>query len=369
MVQYYVTRGSRVKTLFVTCIFFCMATISMAAEQSAIVYDRAVLTEDVTWRGSILVRGFVVVAPHATLRIDPGTVIRFAATSTQQLPNLVVQGRLNAVGTPDRPIVLTTDLSRPSRGSWSGIVLLSTAKRNLLERCRIEYAETGIDVRFSTVTLKSVSIVQAQTGLLSHDGVVQMNGGGVSDSGTGVEIYNSEFDGVDPVVSSCRRGYLFSKSAVALAAPKSMNNQQTGLEAEECRVKISGGDFSGNSLGVRISGGEGQIVTSRFLKNRQTALHLLGSRIKIQRCQFADNLQNALRVEDGMSLILNNSFSSNGGFNLYNAGREVVSARQNWWGGANQSLIRGKIHDQFQDKNSGAVQVYPWLRDMPQLLQ
>lgn len=264
--------------------------------------------------------------------------------------------------------MLTSDRSRPARGSWGGIVLLSTEKRNLLERCRIEYAETGIDVRFSTVTLKAVSIVQNQTAMLSHDGVVQMVGGTVSDSETGIEIYNSEFDGRDTTVSSCQRGCLMSKSAVVLASSKIINNQQTGLETDECRIKVTGGEFSGNALGARIKGGEGQIVMSRFLRNRQTALHLLGSRIKIQRCQFAENSQDALRTEDGRALILNNAFSSNGGFNLYNAGREVVSARQNWWGGADSLLISQKIHGALQDKNSGAVHIFPWLNEKPQLM-
>lgn len=356
------------KTLFAAWIFFCMTTISLAAEQATVVYDGAVLTEDVTWSGSILVRGFVVVAPQATLRIDPGTVVRFAATAAQHLPNLVVQGRLQAVGTLERPIVLTSDRSIPARGSWGGIVLLSTEKRNLLELCRIEYAETGIDVRFSTVTLKAVSILQAQTALLSHDGVVQMVGGTVSDSETGIEIYNSEFDSRDTTISSCQRGCLLSESAVVLASTKIMNNQQTGLETDECRIKITGGEFSGNALGARIKGGEGQIVMSRFQRNRQTALHLLGSRIKIQRCLFAENSQDALRTEDGRALLLNNAFSSNGGFNLYNAGSEVVAARQNWWEGTDSLLISQKIYGALQDKNSGAVHIFPWLNEKPQLM-
>lgn len=356
------------KTLFVSCVFICMTTISLAAEQASVVYDGAVLTEDVTWRGSILVKGFVVVAPQATLRIDPGTVVHFAATAAQQLPNLVVQGRLHAVGTFDQPIVLTSDRSIPVRGSWGGIVLLSTEKRNLLERCRIEYAETGIDVRFSTVTLKSVSIVQAQTALLSHDGVVLMTGSTVSDSETGIEIYNSEFDGRDTTVASCLRGCVLNKSAIVLASLKIMNNQQTGLETDECRVKITGGEFSGNALGALIKGGEGQIVMSSFLRNRQTALHLIGSNIKIQRCLFAENSQDALRTEDGRALLLNNAFSSNGSFNLYNAGSEVVSALQNWWGTTDQLLIGQKIYDVLRDKNTGAVHVYPWLNEKPQLM-
>ena len=356
------------KTLFAACIFFCMVTISPAAEQATAVYDGAVLTEDVSWRGSILVKGSVVVAPQATLRIEPGTVVRFAATASQQLPNLVIQGRFHAAGTTERPIVLTSDQSNPARGSWGGIVFLATEKRNLLEQCRIEYAETGIAVKFSTVTLKGVSIVQAQTALLSQDGVVQMAGGTVSDSETGIEIYNSEFDGRDTTVGSCQRGFVLSKSAVGLAALKIINNQQTGLEADECRIKITGGEFSGNALGARISGSEGQIVMSRFLRNTQTALHLLGSRIKVQRCLFADNSQDALRTEDGRALLLNNAFNSNGGFNLFNAGREVVDARQNWWGSTDQSLVRQKIHDVLRDENTGAVNLFPWLDEKPQLM-
>ena len=356
------------KTLFAACIFLCMTTISMAAEPATAVYDGKVLTEDVTWRGSILVRGFVVVAPQATLRIEPGTVVRFAASAAQQLPNLVVQGRLHAAGTPERPIVLTSDRPGPVRGSWGGIVLLSTEKRNLLERCRIEYAETGIDVRFSTIALKGVSIVQAQTALLSHDGVVQMTGSTVSDSETGIEIYNSEFEGRDTTVDSCQRGYVLYKSAVVLASSKITNNRQTGFEADECRIKITGGEFSGNVLGARIEGGEGQIVMSLFLRNRQTALHLSGSRIKIQRCLFAENIADALRTEDSQALLLNNAFSSNGGFNLYNAGREVVAARQNWWGTTAQPLIGQKIYDASRDKNTGAVQVFPWLNEKPLLM-
>lgn len=355
------------KALFAVLIFFMLTTILPAAEQATSVYDEMVLTEDVTWSGSILVRGFVVVAPQATLRIDPGTVVRFSASATQQQPNLVVQGRLHAAGTPEKPVILMSALPQPERGSWGGIVFLSTEKRNLLEQCRIEYAATGIDLLFSTVTLKNVSIMQTNTALLSHDGIVQMTGGTVSGSSTGIEMHDSEFAGRGMTVDSCQRGFLLDKSSVVLLEPTVVNNRQSGAEASECRIKISGGEFSGNVVGARINGGEGQIVMTRFLRNSQTALHLLGSRLKIHRCLFADNLKDALRTEDGRALLLNNAFVSNVGFNLYNAGSEAVSARQNWWGTVEQSLIRQKTYDASRDKNSGVVEVLPWLNEKPAL--
>lgn len=356
------------KIIFAMSLFLLMATISLAAEQPAAVYDGTVINEDMTWRGSVLVRGSVVVAPQATLRIDPGTIVRFTASATQQLPNLVVQGRIHAAGTSERPIKFTSDSSRPLCGSWGGIVFLSTDKNNLMEQCHIEFAETGIDVRFSTINLKSVTIVQARTALTSHDGFVQMTGSTVSDSETGIELFNSEFDGRDMMVASCQRGLVLNKSAIVVTSLKVMNILQTGLEAEDCRIKITGGEFSGNALGARINGGEGLIVMSRFLRNKQTALHLKGSRIKIQRCLFAENLQDALRVDDGRALLLNNAFSSNGGFNLYNAGRETVSARQNWWGLTDKLLIALKIYDAARDKNTGIVNVFPWLNEKPLLM-
>jgi hypothetical protein len=345
-----------------------MTCLASATDQDPRLYDRAVLTEDVTWSGSVLVKGYVVVAPQATLRIDPGTVVHFVGTSPRQLPTLIIQGRIHAAGTPELPIIFASEKPSSLRGSWGGIVFLSTEKRNLLERCRIESPETGVDVRFSTVTLKSVSIVKAQTALLSHDGVVQMTGSTLADSETGLDLNNSEFEGKETVLSSCVRGCVASKSALVFSSVSITNSQQVGFEADDCRLKITGGELSGNGVGARIKGGEGQIFMSRFQKNRQTALQLSGTRIKVQRCLFAENIGEAVRTEDGGALLLNNAFSANGGFNLYNAGREAVTARQNWWGTADQLLVGTKIFDAAADSRSGVVHVFPWLDAKPQLM-
>ena len=90
--------------------------------------------------------------------------------------------------------------------------------------------------------------------------------------------------------------------------------------------------------------------------------------MKVQRCQFADNSRDAIRLEDSRSLISGNAFSANKGFNLYNAGRENVNALLNWWGAAEQSAISQKIHDTVRDPNSGTVQFFPWLSEKPALM-
>lgn len=360
-------RSLRVKTFLTFLLLLTLTSISYAAEQATAVYESALFNEDVTWRGSVLIKGSVVVAPQATLRIEPGTTVRFAPGAARQAANLVVQGRIQAVGTAERPIVLTSDRSKPARGAWGGVVLLATEKKNIMERCRIEYADVALAVHFSTLTMKNITIAQAHTGLLAHDGVVQMSGSSLSDTGVAIEVHTSEFDGRDVTISGCQRGFVVNKSALVLAAAKVTNCLQSAVEAEESRIKISGSDFSSNAVGVRIMGGEGQLLASRFTKNRDTALHLTGVRLKVQRCLFADNAQDALRVEDGRALLFNNAFTGNGGYNLYNAGHETVSARQNWWGTSDSSAIGKKIYDAAQDKKSGTVYSAPWLADKPPL--
>ena len=356
------------KLFFAISLIVCMSLVSAAAEHRSSEYTEAVISEDLTWRGIVIVRGFVVVAPQATLRIEPGTVIRFAKTANGHLPNLVVDGRINAAGSTEQPIVFTSDTAAPSRGEWGGIVLLSTEKRNQLDHCRIRYARSGIDARFSSVTMNSVSIDQALTGLLAHDSIVQISGGSMTDSATGMEIHNSEFEAKGIKISSCQRGALFYSSAVLLSSPKITNNLQSGLEISDCRLKITSGVISGNEIGVTIKGGEGQLFMTGFQRNKQTALQLHGSRIKIQRCLFADNIKDAIRADDGMALLMNNAFSGNDGYNLYNAGSETIAALQNWWGTTDRQEIRDKIYDLSRNKNTGIVDIYPWLNEKPQLM-
>lgn len=357
-----------VKIVIAILISLFVTSLSLAAEKAPILYEGASLTEDVTWRGSILVKGFVVVAPHATLRIEPGTIVRFEASTDQQLPNLVVQGRIHAVGTADKPIIFTPDKAVASSGAWGGLVLIATEKRNALEHCRIEYADTGIDVRFSTVNLKGTSIVKTRLGLIAYDGIVQLNGVLISGAETGVEAHNSELDVRDSTIELCQRGCAIKNSTAVFASSKIINNRNSGLESDECRLKVSGVEFTGNLTGARIRGGDGQIVSSGFIKNQQTALHLSQSRIKIHRCRFSDNSLDAVRVDDGWALLVNNVFSSNGGKNIYNGGSEAVSARQNWWESTNAAAIREKNYDALQDSSKGVVYTFPWLQEKPPLM-
>lgn len=284
---------------------------SLPHDDTAMVYDKVLLTEDTTWRGTIIIKGYVIVAPQATLRIEAGTVVRFAGIGADRsdAASLVVQGRIQAIGSAERPIIMTSDRSKPASRDWGGLALVASEKRNILEQCRIEYAASGIQALFSTLNLKAVAIAHSKIGILARDSVVQMTGGSVTESEAGIETQDSEFELRDAGITACKSGIVMNRSAVVINSVKISDNELVGVLSQDCRIKMTSAEVTGNGGGVRLKGGEGQILTTSFSGNRLTALHLAGSRIRVQRCRFTDNQQDALRLEDGRSLVWGNDFS------------------------------------------------------------
>ena len=358
----------------------CPAAITLAASEPQssgpvvtripTVYENATITEDVIWRGTVLVKGSLVVAPQATLRIEPGTEIRFtAAKGSGQLPRLIVMGRIQGAGTPDKPILFTSDSAAPVNiGTWGGILLLSTEKRNQLEHCRIEYAETALEGRFSSISLKSVSITLSLTGVILHDSTAGVTLSNISDCETGMEAHDSELDMRDSSIARNRRGAALFSSSVVMSSMTVTGNSRHGILAEEGRIKMTSCEISGNGVGAYIEGGEGQLFMCKFVRNIETALHLAAARLKVNRCQISENFRDGLKLDDGNATIWGNIFSGNGGFNLVNAGPESISASLNWWGAGDESSVMSKLFDVTRDGRLGVVNVFPWLLEKPVLL-
>ncbi|MBK5275067.1 MAG: right-handed parallel beta-helix repeat-containing protein [Desulfuromonadales bacterium] len=366
--------------LCVVLLSLCLsATVLAASEpqsrktvtaQITAAYENTTITEDVSWSGTVLVKGALVVAPQATLRIEPGAVIRFSATKeSRQLPRLVVMGRIQAVGTSANPILFTTFSATPAKaGEWGGILLLSSEKRNQLEQCRIEGAEVGLEGRFSTFSVKSITFAASATGLVLRDSTGSVTASTVSGCETGVEAHDSELEVRDSTVSQNRHGMNLFRTSVVLSSVTVSGNNQLGLLAEECRIKMTSCEISANRVGAQIKGGEGLLFLSRFVRNNETALHLVSARLKVNRCRISDNLRNGLRLEDSRATIWGNYFSGNGNYNLINGGLETITAVQNWWGASDEISITSKLFDAAQDQRAGKVTVFPWLLEKPAAL-
>ena len=368
--------------LFITLcmLYLCPATLTMAApapqtlgpvvNQAAITYENATITEDVSWRGSVVIKGALVIAPQTTLRIEPGTEIRFmGAKGSRQLPRLVVLGRIEGVGTLDHPIIFAFNLPSPvKKGAWGGILLLSSEKRNQLEHCRIESAETALEGRFSTISLKSVAITSSTTGVILRDSTAGVTQSSISGCETGIEAHDSELDLRDSTLAQNRRGAALYRSSVVMSSVTVSGNSQHGILAKEGRIKLTSCEISGNGVGAYIDGVEGQLYMCRFMRNFETGLHLATARLKVNRCKITENLRDGMKLEGNRATIWGNAFSGNGGYNLVNAGVESISVPQNWWGAGDETSVKSKLFDVTRDGHLGVVNVFPWLLVKPALL-
>jgi len=325
-------------------------------------YENATLTEDVTWSGSVVIRGYLLISPQATVRIEPGTTVRFMKSAIlSQAPRLVVMGRLQCSGTVEKPVLFTSNFADVRRGDWRGILLLSSEKRNQCENCLFEGAEIAIEARYSTFTAKGVTISRALTGMFLQDSTASLSSVVIKECETGIEARDSELDLRDGTLEGNRRGIVAHRCGLVMATVEVSGSEQQGVMAEECGIKFNSCGFSANGAGALLKGGVGQIFMARFVRNRDVGLHMSGARVKVQRSLFADNLRDGLRVDDGRGLVWSCAFDNNGGYNLANNGNEEIGAVQNWWGSSEEAAIMNKLHG----SGKGAINVSPWLTEKP----
>jgi hypothetical protein len=310
----------------------------------------------------------VTVAPQTTLTVREGTIVRFRSASDAAPPAvLVVQGRIVAKGTPDKPVIFTSMFEDVVAGDWQGVVLLASGKKNLFEHCRVEGADVGLDASFSTVTLKEVFFDKCRSGARLQDTLAIMTGGGAGGCGTGMMLYDCEADIRAVDFSRNRLGMFAARTSLALAGAKFAGNDQQALAADSCRLRITGNNFTGNGNGLGLTGCEGTVTANRIANNSVNGLALAQSRIKVNGNEIEQNGKIGLRVEDGKGIAWGNVLAANGEFDLYNAGSEEFRAIGNWWGGNAVPDAGRRIYDRRMDGGRGRVLYFPVMPMRPLL--
>ncbi len=117
------------------------------------------ITGDVTWSSTnvYILTGYTYVLDGATLRIEPGTVIKGRNGTAPNFGTLFVcqGGRILAEGTPGNPIIFTAetddvndpeDLLITDRGLWGGVVVLGKARINKAVNAAGDAAEPKYEV-------------------------------------------------------------------------------------------------------------------------------------------------------------------------------------------------------------------------------
>lgn len=171
------------RSIFRHAFVLCMVLTAAAASgaEAPLRYDHGYITRDTTWSGTVIIHGQTVVKRGSTLTILPGTVVKFEWIDEDGDEigdgELTVEGRLVAKGTRERFITFTSARDNPRMRDWT-YVQVSVNKDAAIEYCRFEYAFSGLQVHYSTATIR--------------DCVFRNNFEGIRFSTTDVRIENND---------------------------------------------------------------------------------------------------------------------------------------------------------------------------------
>ena len=283
------------------------------------------IIEDTTWEGRIRITGDVYVKQSATLTIKPGTVIRFnriepkleeeedgrnmVGLGSPYFPGaeIIVRGKIIAVGEKDKPITFTSSDPAPRAGAWGAVNLLGSSG-NVFEYCRISYAASGIQNHASEAKV---------TKCIFHDNDIALL------------FKKADFD---------------SPSVMDIEYNTIVGNK-SGIVAGNAKAVISHNDISGNRFyGIWVHGCLDAKVTYNDIKKNGCGIYL----------DKADPLT-----------ISRNNISGNKQYNLAMASKTSsgVVASDNWWGTADPLKIEKKFFDKRTDANLGLITYEPFLKE------
>ena len=170
-----------------------------------------VINKDETWGGTIHVTGDIDVNPDVTLTILSGTVIKVALTDDQHKGSdepktdiyfpkdppfyfkekitITIHGILNAVGTPDNKIIITSASENPTTYDWWGMDIF----HGRLEYAIVEYAQGDIGIQHSSDVVIANNIIRNSLGCCVCIG----HSNQISPQILNNEIYNCGHEGID----------------------------------------------------------------------------------------------------------------------------------------------------------------------------
>ncbi len=259
-----------------------------------------VLHKDTVWSGEIEIRGVVVVGRQATLRIEPGTIIRFHKIDRNQDgigdSEIRVLGRLMAEGTQDKRIRFISAETAPSQQDWSYVLIFTSGKKSLIRFAEFNHAYSGVQVHFSTVHISE-------------------------------SLFEHNYEGIR-----------FGRADLTLKK----------------------NTFTHNRTGIRFTRMEGPAtISNNTISNNRIGIFLAPSGQNIK--DFFDPDQSGKAWNTGRLLINSNNILNNSDYNLTLGAKQIwnLDVSNNWWGTRNTATIKQTIYDNEIDTALGKAIINP----------
>ena len=333
---------------------------------SDLVVEKGIINEDTVWRGAVLIKKSLVVTPQATLRIEPGAVVRFAPAEQGQQPlRLVVQGRLVSAGTLSRPVTISSAYPSPQPSDWGGIVLLGSEKKNSFEHTLITGAINAIDARHSSLSVRAIKISDSLLGISVNDSTASIHSADISRTDTALYFSDSEVEMRELKLRQNRLGILGLRSSFTISSSTVQSNAQEGIVADSCRFRINGSHFTKNRTGAFIKSGEGQIQQCSFSENTESGLALVACKARIQSASFRSNQYSGIMIDSARGSVSGSLFTFNSGPNIVFKGNESFSLILNFWDTLDEKTIQSSIR--YQKSALNRLDITPVLTEKPPL--
>jgi len=151
------------KFLSVICLIGFILTANLSAQE--IIVQGGTLTGDVFWKGTVNVKGDIIVTNTGRLIIEAGTRVLFDAKSDiaksgsdKTRSELIVRGALIAQGNANRKIIFSSAATSQRMGDWYGIQFLHTKGESKMDFCVVEFAYNGITVKNDNLQISNSEI-------------------------------------------------------------------------------------------------------------------------------------------------------------------------------------------------------------------
>jgi parallel beta-helix repeat protein len=191
------------------------------------------MTTNETWSGTINVSNAITIANGSTLTIQPSATLKFSSAAS-----LIINGKIVASSTnPSQRITFTGATQTP--GFWNGITINASAAPNVLRRCDVQYAATGISINYTGNT-DSVRVEKCKIRYHSDDGLF-ITGANYSSATVHPLIKDNS-------ISNNVYGFeLYDYAKPTITGNRIENNTSSGIFADSnCNAKVEYNYISGN---------------------------------------------------------------------------------------------------------------------------
>ncbi len=198
-----------------------------------------VLSQDLEVAGEVRISGDLSIPAGRTLRILAGSQVRVLGNDSTKIDpeyldkgtEILVRGRLEILGSVERPVSLRLDPETPTGENWSGIEVVKGG-RAALTHVDLVGAEIGLLLVDGQARLQQTNLLGGRYGLLVQGGgILGLQGGRISGGDAGLLCYD--------------------QGEVRLEEVQILDNREEGLYlAQGCRLQARGSLVARNDLGL-----------------------------------------------------------------------------------------------------------------------